>query len=109
MRPTPSPPRSVPSRPESRRQAVRTTRETVSFESSFILNRDVGELPAGSYDIEIDEEEIPTQDRGASRRTAIYFYVKRPGSTRTFVIHPGELDSALKRDAEERGKPSRSV
>lgn len=83
-------------------QAVRTTRDTVTFESSFILNRDVGELPAGSYDIEIDEEEIPTRERSAYRRTAIYFYVERPGSTRTVVIQPSELDSALRRDALKR-------
>lgn len=62
---------------------MRTTGETITFQSSFILNRDVGELPAGSYDIEIDEEEIPTRERSASRRTAIYFYVKRAGSKRT--------------------------
>ena len=78
---------------------MRTTRDTVTFKSSFILNADVGELPAGSYDIEIDEEDIPAQERSASRRTAIFFYVERPGSTRTFVIHPSELDSALRRDA----------
>jgi hypothetical protein len=66
------------------------------------LNGDVGELPAGRYDIEIDEEEIPTQGRSASRRIAIYFYVEQRGSTRTFVIHPSDLDSALRRDAENR-------
>lgn len=81
---------------------MRTTRDTVTFHSSFILNRDVGELPAGSYDIEIDEEEIPTHDRSAFRRTAIYFYVEQGGSTRTLVIHPSELDAALRRDAENR-------
>ena len=78
---------------------MRTTRDTVTFESSFILNKDVGELPAGSYEIEIDEEEIPARERSAYRRTAIYFHVERPGSTRTAVIQPSELDSALRRDA----------
>jgi hypothetical protein len=82
---------------------VRTARDTVTFQSSFILNKDVGELPAGSYDIEIDEEEIPTQDRSAFRRTAIYFYVEQQASTRTFVIHPSDLDAALRRDAEKAG------
>jgi hypothetical protein len=82
---------------------VHTTRDTITFRSSFVLNKDVGELPPGSYDIDIDEEEIPTQDRSAFRRTAIYFYVEQRGLTRTFVIHPSELDSALRRDAENRG------
>lgn len=81
---------------------MRTVRDAVTFESLFILNKDVGELPAGSYEIEIDEEEIGSQDRQAFRRTAIYFYVEQKGSTRTFVMHPRDLDSALERDAERR-------
>lgn len=81
---------------------MRTTRDAVTFHSSFILNKDTGELPAGSYEIEIDEEEIPTRERQAFRRSAIYFYIREGGSTRTIVIRPGELDSALERDAEKR-------
>jgi hypothetical protein len=80
---------------------MRTTLDIVTFRSSFILNKDVGELPAGSYQIEIDEEEIPSQDRQAFRRTAIYFHVGRSGSTRMFVISPNDLDSALERDREK--------
>lgn len=79
---------------------MRTIRTTVTFHSPFLLNKDVGELPAGSYDIEIDEEEIPARDRNAFRRTAIHFYVSKQGSTRAVVIHPSDLDSALIRDAE---------
>lgn len=81
---------------------MRTTRHAVTFHSSFILNKDVGELPAGKYEIEIDEEEIGSQDRQAFRRTAIYFYVDQSGTTRTCVIQPSDLDSALERDAERR-------
>jgi hypothetical protein len=64
------------------------------------LNRDVGELPAGRYDIEIDEEEIQASDRTAYRRVAIYFYVKSSASTRTVVVNPTDLESALERDAD---------
>jgi hypothetical protein len=81
---------------------MRTTKDAVTFHSSFILNKDVGELPAGRYGIEIDEEEFPARERRAFHRTAIHFYVERQGSTRTFVIHPNELDAALKRDSERR-------
>lgn len=86
---------------------MRTIRTTVTFQSPFLLNKDVGELPAGSYEIEVDEEEIPAQDRSAFRRTAIYFYVSKRGSTRTIMIHPSDLDSALIRDAENR--PGREI
>jgi hypothetical protein len=79
---------------------MRTRKATVSFQRPFTLNRDVGELPAGRYDIEIDEEEIQASDRTAYRRVAIYFYVKSSASTRTVVVNPTDLESALERDAD---------
>jgi hypothetical protein len=79
---------------------MRTRKATVSFQRPFTLNRDVGELPAGRYDIEIDEEEIQASDRTAYRRVAIYFYVKSLASTRTVVVNPTDLESALERDAD---------
>ena len=77
---------------------MRTTKSTVTFQSPFMLNGDAGELPAGSYDIEIDEEELLAADRAGYRRIAAYFYVNGRGSTRTLVIDPAELDAALERD-----------
>jgi hypothetical protein len=58
----------------------------------------VGELPAGTYEIEVDEEEIQASDRTGYRRTAIYLYVQKGGATRTIAAAPNELDSALERD-----------
>jgi hypothetical protein len=78
---------------------MRTTTSEVTFLHPFILNRDVEELPAGDYEIETDEEEIVTPERSAFRRTAIYFYVETAGATRMLVIDPGDLESALRRDA----------
>jgi len=83
---------------------MRTTRSEVTFLHPFILNRDVEELPAGNYGIETDEVEILASDRSAFRRTAVYFYVKSGGSTRTLVIDPTDLESALRRDAESRAE-----
>ena len=79
---------------------MRTTRSQVTFVHPFILNRDVGELPAGDYETETDEEEILTPDRTAYRRTAVYFYVADAAATRMLVIEPADLQSALRRDAE---------
>ena len=81
---------------------MRTTRSEVTFVHPFILNRDVGELPAGTYEIETDEEEILASDRTAYRRTAVYFYVNGAGSTRMLVIDPADLESALGRDSQSR-------
>lgn len=77
---------------------MRTRTSTITFQCPFILNSDVGELPAGSYDIEIDEEELLAADRTGYRRIATYFYVNGGGSTRMLVIDPAELDAALERD-----------
>lgn len=79
---------------------MRTRKSTITFQHPFTLKGGVGELPAGSYDIEIDEEEIEAADRTAYRRIAIYFYVHKAGSTRTILVTPADLDSALKRDLE---------
>ena len=81
---------------------MRTTKTKVTFRDSFILNRNVGELPGGSYNIEIDEEEILTPVRTGYRRTAIYFFVERDRSTRMISVEPADFESALSRDAEKR-------
>lgn len=77
---------------------MRTQKATVTFQRPFTLNRDVGELPPGSYDIEIDEEEIRATDRTAYRRVAIYLYVQSSASTRTIAVSPADLESALEED-----------
>ena len=81
---------------------MRTTKSTVTFRKAFVLNADSGELPAGRYDIEIDEDEISTVERAAFRRTAVYLYVEDRGSTRTLVVQPSDLETALSRDIESR-------
>lgn len=78
---------------------MRTTKSTVTFQRSFILNKEVGELPAGTYEVETDEEEILTADWSGHRRVATYFYVETRSATRTLVIDSCDLESALERDA----------
>jgi len=77
---------------------MRTRSSTVSFKHPFTLNRDLGELPPGTYGIEIDEKEIWAMNRTAYRRVAIYFYLENAASTRTIAVTPTDLESALKRD-----------
>ena len=79
---------------------IRTRKASVSFLGRFTLNRDVGELPPGTYDIDIDEEAIQASERTAYRRTTIYFYVRSSASTRTLMASPADLDKALERDRE---------
>ena len=85
---------------------MRTRKTRVTFKGPFTLNGEVSELPAGSYEVEIDEEEIVAIDRTGYRRIATYFHVETRGSTRTLIIEPADLDAALARDgAEEAPRP----
>ena len=85
---------------------MRTRKSNVTFQRSFVLNWNVGELPPGTYDIEIDEEELQGSDRTGFRQVAIYFYVQKSASTRTFIVTPKELASALARDSKAGLSPS---
>lgn len=79
---------------------MRTTKSTVTFSRSFTLNGGLGELPAGTYEIEVDEEEIHGIERTVYRRMATLLFVRSGGRTRTLTIDPDELEAALVRDAE---------
>jgi hypothetical protein len=79
---------------------MRTTSSKVTFRSPFTLNASVGELPAGTYDMEVDEEEIAGVEITGYRRIATLLFVQRGESTRTVACNPVEFDAALKRDAE---------
>ena len=78
---------------------MRTTKTKVTFCHSFILNRSVGELPAGDYNIEIDEEEILTSGRTGHRRTV---FEEKDTSTRMLSVEPADFESALSREEEKR-------
>jgi len=56
---------------------MRTTKSTVTFNRSFTLNGGLGELPAGTYDIEVDEEETCGIERTVYRRIATLLYVRQ--------------------------------
>jgi hypothetical protein len=80
---------------------VRTCKSTVSFQRPFTISSIVGELPAGDYNVEVDEEPIgPTTDWVAYRRLATYLFVPTSAGVRMIVVNPRELDGALARDAE---------
>jgi len=78
---------------------VRTIKSTVTFNRPFSLNDSLGELPAGTYDIEVDEEEIPGIERTPYHRVATLLFVRTPGTTRTLAIDQNQLEAALQKDA----------
>jgi hypothetical protein len=79
-----------------------------SFRAPFTLSTLDGGLPAGSYRLVIDEEEIPGLSFVAFRRTATMLHTPALSATggrnQVFVVDPIELSAA--HDADRRGEPA---
>lgn len=78
---------------------MRTIKSQVTFGAPFSLNSSVGELPAGTYDIEVDEEEVEAGQQTAYVRTKTLMIIETAASTRTLTVDPKQLEAALHRDA----------
>ena len=78
---------------------ARTSKSSVTFAHPFTISAIVGELPAGHYEIEVDEEPIGQLTHLiAYRRLATYLVVATSAGTRMIVVSPGALDEALLKD-----------
>lgn len=77
---------------------MRTIKSTVTFQAPFSMPSVSGEQPAGTYDIETDEELIEGIDRTAYRRIATLMHLRTNRGTRTCTITAEELAAALERD-----------
>ena len=86
--------------------AFKTTRTQVTFQAPFSLPELDGLQPAGTYDVETDEEAIEGNERTVYLRVATLLHIRSPGSTRTVTIDPGSLETALLRDSAT-GAPDR--
>ena len=78
--------------------AIRTTSKRVTFKSSFRLEEVEQELPAGTYDVDTEEEIYEGNERTVFVRVATLVRIPRFGGTRTVKIDPEGLDAALVRD-----------
>jgi hypothetical protein len=61
-------------------------------------------FPAGTYDLETDEEATDIGSRTVYRRVRTLLLVKTLGQVRTVDVRPEEIDLALDRDAAQRGE-----
>lgn len=59
--------------------AMRSTKSTVTFEHPFFLSGYTDELPAGDYDVVVEEELLEGLSFAAYRRTATYLTVRGAG------------------------------
>jgi hypothetical protein len=92
------------SNPEDFSMADRTTRRTVTFRRPFHLSG-IEDIPAGSYEVETEEELLTDVSFPAYRRVATYLFLppRRPDSfsAQMAQIDPLELASAEEMDARE--------
>jgi hypothetical protein len=79
---------------------VRTTRSSVTFRSPFRLVGIDHLQPAGTYDVETDEDIIEGNEHTVYRRVATILYVRSAGMTPAFTVDPEDLQASLARDGE---------
>ena len=81
---------------------MRSTRSTVTFCKPFTLRGYAGELPAGDYEVLVEEELLQGLTFEAYRRTATYLKVRDPdghaGRQEQRLITDDDLSEALRRD-----------
>jgi len=81
---------------------TRSHETTATFSRAFALSEVDRPLPAGTYRIVVDEEDIPGLSFLAFRRTATMLYLpglSAPGGVNEmFLVNPDELAAALKAD-----------
>jgi len=86
----------------------RSTETTVTFAHPFTLRSSDAALPAGTYRLVIDEEEILGLSFPAYRRTASTLHTPAVSAVamhrQAFPVEPGELEDAL--DADTHGLPA---
>ncbi|MGY3670411.1 MULTISPECIES: hypothetical protein [unclassified Marinovum] len=81
---------------------MRSTRSTVTFSNAFTLPGYPGKLPAGDYEVLVEEELLQGLSFEAYRRTATYLTVRgrgnHAGRTELRAISENDLMEALSRD-----------
>lgn len=81
---------------------IRTRETTVTFRHRFLLSAIDERLPAGTYRVVIDEEELSDISFLAYRRSATMLHTPdvatRGGGAQVFTVDPEELEKALEAD-----------
>jgi len=89
---------------------IRTTTKNVIFHYPFILSGLDERQPAGTYQIETDDELMEDVSFLAYRRVSTLIHLhatrERPDITQTMTVDPDELELALARDGETEGADS---
>jgi hypothetical protein len=80
----------------------RTTSKVISFEKPFKLKGWATTLPAGDYQVEIEEERLEAVSFVAHRRVAVFLHLPvqqgKPGQRQTVCLPPEEFAALLLKD-----------
>ena len=76
-----------------------TRRSSATFAAPFTVRGVEGQQPAGTYEIETDEEVIEGNGHVVRRRIATLMFIRRGQATETWTIDPADLAAALARDS----------
>ena len=79
--------------------AIRTTRSKATFQAPFVLAELDDPQPAGTYDVETDEEIVEGNSRTVYVRVATLLHLDNGWTTRIVTIDPAGLAAALANDA----------
>lgn len=82
---------------------LRTTRSSVTFAFPFRLEAFDELLPAGSYDIDMEEEGIEGNERTVYVRVATLLYLRTMVRVETVTIDPTDLQRAVDADRRRSG------
>jgi hypothetical protein len=74
--------------------ALRTTSASISFKAPFRLSALDDPLPAGTYEIETEEEIVEGNERTTYVRVATHLYLRTTGKVQIIPVDPKELQSA---------------
>lgn len=83
--------------------STRSSKTKVTFSNPFSLPGYVGEMPAGEYEVLVEEELLQGLSFDAWRRTATYLTVRgrgrHAGRTELRAVSDSDMKAALSRDA----------
>ena len=82
---------------------LRTTRSTICFNGPFVLRSLEVHLPAGTYEIDTEEQIIEGNERRVYVRLATLLRVHSTGKVETMTVDPNELNVALQKDGAPQG------
>lgn len=78
--------------------AQRTTRSSVTFDAPFRLMGYDDPFPAGTYDVDTEEEIVEGNERTVYLRLATLLFVRTTGKVQIVTVDPNDLSAALARD-----------